>query len=123
MSHPSGSPFRDGDGTLVVELAEADDIVHAEPVEADTLRLTINSDSHDYVRDSVARFAVTAGAGNDRVEMSALLDILGYADDVADGHDLERHELLPKGTSPPSQPPPPAGRGFVVLCLVGRLGV
>jgi Ca2+-binding RTX toxin-like protein len=69
------SHLLDGDGVLVVELGDSDDVVRLDPVAADTVRLTINGESDDYSRDSVARIAVTAGGGSDRVEISTLLDI------------------------------------------------
>ncbi len=77
LSHSDGSPFTQ-DSLLVADLGDADDVVLFQLVAPDTVRLTINGDSHDYFRNSVAGLDISGGNGNDRIEVSSDLAISAY---------------------------------------------
>ena len=75
LSHSSGSPFLGSEGVLVAELDDANDTVLIEPLGAESIQITINGDVHEYLRGDVLGINVTAGGGDDRVEVSSALDI------------------------------------------------
>jgi Ca2+-binding RTX toxin-like protein len=75
LSHTAGPPFLIGDGLLFAESGDSDDVVTLQLTDPATLRLTINGDSHDFVRESVKELTVLGAAGNDRIEVAAEVDV------------------------------------------------
>jgi hypothetical protein len=60
---------------LLVEVGDGDDVLSFAIVDDETARLTINGESHEYDRAAVRLLDVTAGGGNDRIEVSIEVDI------------------------------------------------
>jgi uncharacterized repeat protein (TIGR01451 family) len=80
LSHADGSPVLDDNGFLLVELGDGNDVLLYEHLDAETSRLTINGDSHDYFRGAVLAIEVAAGGGADRIEIAGDVDVWATLD-------------------------------------------
>ncbi|GEM_PF-1812499 len=80
LSHADGSPVLDDNGFLLVELGDGNDVLLYEHLDAETSRLTINGDSHDYFRGSLLAIEIAAGGGADRIEIAGDVDVWATLD-------------------------------------------